>query len=135
MKKLLSVSYQDWAFNLAMLCLRLGSGILIIPYGYAKLIHFADKKDSFMNFMGIGSPLSMALVIFAEFFCGMFIILGLFTRLAAIPLVIAMCVVVFKATNGDIFGKGKEATLFLACFLAILLCGPGKVSADGLINK
>ncbi|MEO5682097.1 MAG: DoxX family protein [Chitinophagaceae bacterium] len=135
MKKLLSVSYRDWAFTVAMLVLRVTAGTLIIPYGYSKLIHFAEKKDSFMNFMGIGSPLSMALVIFAEFFCGMFIILGLFTRLAVIPLIIAMFVVVFKASHGDIFGKGKEATLFLACFLAILLCGPGKASADGLINK
>jgi putative oxidoreductase len=135
MKKLLSVSYSNWAFNIAMLVLRAGSGALIIPYGYNKLIHFAEKKDSFMNFMGMGSTLSYSLVIFAEFFCGMFIVLGLFTRLAVIPLVISMSVVVFKASHGDIFGKGAEAALFLACFLAILLCGPGKLSADGLINK
>ena len=135
MKKLLSVSYRDWAFNIAMLFLRVCTGALIIPYGYSKLIHFAEKKDSFMNFMGIGSPLSMALVIFAEFFCGMFVILGLFTRIAVIPLVIAMSVVVFKVNHGNIFGKGENAALFLASFLAIFLCGPGKASADGLINK
>ena len=135
MKKLLSVSYRDWAFNIAMLLLRLCAGVLMIPYGYDKLVHFAEKKTSFTNFMGIGSPLSLALVIFAEFFCGMLIILGLFTRLAAIPLIIAMSVVVFKATHMDFFGKGKEASLFLTCFLAIFLCGPGKASVDGLINK
>ena len=135
MKKLLSVSYRDWAFNIAMLIVRLCTGVLIIPYGYDKLIHFAEKKDSFTNFMGIGSPLSLALVIFAEFFCGMFIILGLFTRLAAIPLIIAMSVVVVKVNHLNIFGKNEHAAFFLACFLAIFLCGPGKVSADGLINK
>jgi putative oxidoreductase len=135
MKKLLSISYTNWAFNIAMLFLRAGAGALIIPHGYDKLIHFSEKKESFMNFMGIGSPLSFSLVIFAEFFCGMFIALGLFTRLAAIPLVIAMSVVVFKANHGDVFGKGAEGALFLSCFIAILLCGPGKVSADGLINK
>ncbi len=52
-----------------------------------------------MNFMGIGSTASLALVVFAEFFCGLFIVIGLFTRLAAIPLIIASCVVVFKAHN------------------------------------
>ena len=135
MKKLLSVAYRDWAFNLAMLVLRVGAGALIIPYGYDKLIHFAEKKNVFMNFFGIGSTLSLSLVIFAEFFCGMFIILGLFTRLAAIPLVISTSVVVFKASHGDVFGKGAGGALFLACFLAILLCGPGNASADGLINK
>jgi putative oxidoreductase len=135
MKKLLSVSYKQWAFDLAMLVLRAVAGALIIPYGYQKLIHFAEKKYIFMNFMGIGSALSLSLVIFAEFFCGMFIVLGLFTRLAAIPLVIAMGVVVLKVNHGDIFGKGAEGALFLAVFTAILLCGPGRASADGLINK
>lgn len=135
MKKLLSVSYSNWAFNIAMLLLRIGSGALIIPFGYNKLIHFAEKKDSFMNFMGLGATVSLSLVIFAEFFCGMFIILGLFTRLAAIPLIIAMSVAVFKVNHGDVFGKGSQGALFLTCFLTILLCGPGKASADGLINK
>jgi putative oxidoreductase len=135
MKKLLSVSYRDWAFNMAMLILRLCTGVLIIPYGYDKLIHFAEKKGSFTNFMGIGSPLSLALVIFAEFFCGMLIVLGLFTRLAVIPLLISMSVVVFKVNQGNIFGKNEHAAFFLACFLVIFLCGPGKASADGLINK
>ncbi|HTL07647.1 MAG TPA: DoxX family protein [Chitinophagaceae bacterium] len=135
MKKLLSVSYRDWAFDLAMLLLRLCAGVLIIPYGYAKLIHFADKKDSFTNFMGIGSPLSLALVIFAEFFCGMLIVLGLFTRLAAIPLIITMGVVLVKVNHWNIFNKDEHVAFFLTCFIALFLCGPGRASADGLINK
>lgn len=135
MKKLLSVSYRDWAFNIAMLLLRVCAGVLMIPYGYDKLVHFAEKKAIFTNFMGIGSPLSLALVVFAEFFCSMLIILGLFTRLAVIPLVISMSVVVFKVNHADIFGKNEHGAFFLTIFLALFLCGPGKVSADGLINK
>ncbi len=135
MKKLLSISCSDWAFNIGMLLLRIGAGALIMPRGYSKLVHFAEKKNSFMNFLGIGSTLSLSLVIFAEFFCGMFIILGLFTRLAAIPLIISLSVALFKANNGDVFGNGADAALFLACFITLLLCGPGKASVDGLINK
>jgi putative oxidoreductase len=135
MKKILSVSCSDWAFNLGMLILRLGAGTLIIPHGYNKLVHFAEKKSSFMNFMGMGSTLSFSLVIFAEFFCGMFIILGLFTRLTVLPLVIAMSVALFKAEHGDIFGNGERAALFLTSFLVILLCGPGKASVDGVIGR
>lgn len=135
MKKLLSTGYKEWAFNVAMLIIRLVSGLLIIPFGYNKLIHFSEKKHSFMNFMGIGSSLSLSLVIFAEFFCGMLIVAGFLTRLAAATLVISLSVVVFKVTHGDIFGQGKEATHFLAAFLVILLCGPGRASVDGLIVK
>jgi putative oxidoreductase len=135
MKKLLSISYSNWAFNLGMLLLRIGAGALMIPHGYSKLVHFSEMKNSFMNFLGLGSLVSLLLVIFAEFFCGMFVIMGLFTRLTIIPLIIDMSVALVKAHKGDVFGDGASATLFLTSFLALLLCGPGKASVDGLINK
>jgi putative oxidoreductase len=135
MKKLLSVSYRDWAFNVAMLLLRLTAGIIMIPHGYSKLVHFAERKNTFMNFMGLGSTVSLSLVIFAEFFCSMLIILGLFTRLAAIPLVIVTGVVVFKVNHGQFFGDKESPALLFCGFLVLLLCGPGRASVDGLINK
>ena len=135
MKKLLSTKYSAGVFNAAMLLLRLGAGILMMGHGYEKLIHFGSKHNSFMNFLGMGSTISLSLVIFAEFFCALFIIIGLFTRLAAIPLIIAMSVALFKAHNVDIFGKGELAALYLTCFLVLLLLGPGKVSVDGMTGK
>jgi len=135
MKRLLSISCSGWAFNTGMLLLRMGAGIIMLPHGYSKLVHFAEKKNSFMNFLGIGSTLSLLLVIFAEFFCSMFLILGLFTRLSVIPLIISLSVVVFKVNNGNFAGDAAEPALLLCCFLVILMCGPGKASVDGLINK
>jgi len=135
MRKLFSSKYSAGAFNVAMLFLRLGFGILMMNHGYQKLLHFADKQHSFMNFLGMGSTLSLALVIFAEFFCALFIMLGLFTRLAAIPLIIATCVMIFKVHNGDVFGDGETAALYLTGFLVLLLVGPGRVSVDSMIGK
>lgn len=135
MKKFLSTSYPDWAFNIAMLVLRVGLGLIILMHGYNKLVHFADKKNTFMNFLGIGSTLSLSLVVFAEFFCALFVILGLFTRFTVLPLVIAMSVALFKAHNADIFATGEKAALFLTGFVAILLLGPGKASVDGMMGK
>ncbi|HEY4147823.1 MAG TPA: DoxX family protein [Chitinophagaceae bacterium] len=134
MRRLLSTSYSDWAFNIAMLLLRLCAGALIVYSGYQKLTHFSAERYKFLNFMGIGSSLSLSLVIFAEFFCGMLVILGLFTRLTAIPIIISLSVAFFKVHNCDLFGAGGKAAIFLACFLVILLCGPGKASVDRLIN-
>ncbi|HEV2832251.1 MAG TPA: DoxX family protein, partial [Hanamia sp.] len=89
----------------------------------------------FTNFAGIGSTASLILIIFAEFFCGLFLVLGLFTRFACIPIIIGMCVVVFDANHGDIFGKAETGTLFLTAAITILFCGPGKISVDGMIGK
>ena len=135
MKKLFSANYSAGAINAAMLLLRLSVGILMMMHGYDKLTHFNEYQSKFMNFMGIGASASLALVVFAEFFCSLFLILGLFTRLAAIPLIIATCVMVFKAHNGDVFGDGETAALYLTGYLVLLLVGPGKVSVDSMIGK
>ena len=135
MKKLFSANYSAGALNAAMLILRLSFGILMMMHGYDKLTHFSEYQGKFMNFMGIGVSASLALVVFAEFFCSIFLILGLFTRLAAIPLIIATCVMVFKAHNGDVFGDGQTAALYLTGYIVLLFVGPGKVSVDGMIGK
>ena len=135
MKKLLSTKYSASAFNIAMLILRAGMGILMLPHGYDKLVNFQKYSKDFMNFLSMGSTTSLALLIFAEFFCSLLLILGLFSRFAVIPLIIAMFVALFKGHNGEVFGDGEHATLFIIGFLTILLVGPGKVSVDGMMGK
>lgn len=134
MGRLTSINYSNGAFNVAMLLLRIGAGIPMMSHGYGKLAQFSTYSGKFMNFMGIGVTASLSLVIFAEFFCSIFLVLGLFTRLATIPLIIAMSVALFKAHNGDVFGDGEKAALYIVCFVSLLLCGPGKASVDGMIK-
>jgi putative oxidoreductase len=135
MKKLFSIKYSDNGITFATFILRLALGGLIIPHGYSKLINFATKSSTFADPFHIGHPTSMALVIFAEFFCGVFILMGLFTRLACIPLIITMAVAVFYAHKGDFFGEAEMATLYLLGYFALLFTGPGKISMDKLIGK
>ena len=135
MKKLLSIQYSPAAFNFAMLLHRLVFGVLMMSHGYNKLIHFSEEKAKFMDFMGMGSTVSLLLVVFAEFFCALFISIGLFTRLTAVPLIICMAVALFKAKGGDVFGGGASATLYLSAYVLLLLVGPGKISVDGLTGK
>ncbi|HMJ47404.1 MAG TPA: DoxX family protein [Ferruginibacter sp.] len=135
MKKLLSTKYSAGAFSAAMLFLRLISGILILNGGYYKLTHFSEIQPKFINWLGIGTTASLSLVVFAEFFCAIFIILGLFTRLSSIPLIVTMCVVIFQVDKGNVFGDAQLPTLYLAAFLTLLLVGPGRVSVDNMISK
>jgi len=135
MRRLLSIKYSAGAFNFAMLVLRIGSGVLMMNHGYQKLVNFAKYKTQFMSFLGMSPAVSLSLAIFAEFFCALFIVIGLFTRFASIPLIIAMSVALFMAHKGDVFGDGEHAALYLATFITILLLGPGRVSVDGMISK
>ena len=50
-------------------------------------------------------------------------------------LIIAMLVALFMANNGDILGKGQEATLFLLAFVTLAITGGGKYSLDEAFFK
>jgi putative oxidoreductase len=135
MKKFMfSTKISATAINIGMLILRVGVGILMIPHGYAKLQSFAEKKDTFMNLMGIGSTTSLSLAIFAELICSGLLIVGLFTRFAALALFITFCVVVFKAHYLEFFGKGELGSMYLLSYMVLLLVGPGKFSLDKAIG-
>jgi putative oxidoreductase len=133
--KLLSTKYSNGAFNLGMLILRLGMAGLMIPHGYDKLVNFAAYRKDFINFLGAGNTVSLSLTVFAEFFCSCLVLVGLFTRFAAIPPIIAMSVAVIKAHKGQVFGQGEHAAMYVVGFLVILILGPGKISADGAMGK
>jgi putative oxidoreductase len=135
MKKLFSSKYTDNGIGFALLVLRLFSGILIAHGGYQKLMHFTATTQQLPDPFHVGHTASAALCIFAEFFCGSLIVIGLMTRLACIPLIINMSVALFVAHKGHVFGVGTPATLFLGCFITLLFAGPGKVSLDRLISK
>jgi putative oxidoreductase len=135
MKKLFSTKYSAAAFNLAMLILRIGFAGLVLPHGYDKLVNFAANEKGMINFLGIGQTMSLALVVFSEFFCALFVLFGLFTRLATIPLIISMTVAVMIAHNGRIFSDGEHAAMYAVGFFVLLLVGPGKISVDGMMGK
>ncbi len=135
MRKLFSTRYNAGGHNLALLILRLGFGILMANHGYDKLVHFSEYQPQFMDFMGLGKPLSLGLTVFAELFCSVLLVLGLFTRLACIPLIIVTLVIIFKANDADFFGKAEIAVLYFTGYLALLFTGAGRWSVDNMISK
>lgn len=136
MKKFFSIKYSVAAFNFSMLITRIVFGILLIAkHGYMKMIHFSEMQSHFYSFMGLGSKLTLIIAIFVEVLCSLFIILGLFTRMAVIPLIILMLVVVFGADAGKSFAESEMSLMYLAAFVTLFFCGPGRISIDGMINK
>src|SRR5438309_10243872 len=114
MKRLFSTSCSDSTFSFATLVLRVGAGSLImIRHGLDKLMHFAHMAPHFANPYHMGPTVSLAMVIFAELFCAAFVILGLFTRLACIPLIINLGTALFFAHHGDFYGQGELAGIYL----------------------
>jgi putative oxidoreductase len=136
MKKFLSTNFTNTSFNLAALLLRLTFGLLIcIDHGFQKLIHFDTQEAVFFDPFHIGHRWSLVLVIFAEVFCALLLVLGLFTRIAALVLVINMAVAVLLFQKGQSLIQHEPPLVYLTAFFAILLVGPGKISVDGMMGK
>lgn len=135
MKRFFSTKYNQNSLNVGLFILRVVLGILLMHHGYGKLERFSHLKDSFMSFMGMSSMISLSLIIFAELIGGLFLALGLFTRLMCIPIIIGMSVAAFIAKNGDVFGEAELPTMFLAAAAMLFLTGPGKYSLDKMVWK
>ena len=120
--------------DLGLLVARLGfGGSIALGHGWGKLIGFGAASGQFPDPLGIGSSASLALAIFAEFFCGMALLVGFFGRISAVPLVITMAVAFFIHHGGDPFPRKEKALLYLVGFLALAATGPGRFSIDSLI--
>src|SRR5882762_3493269 len=121
MKKFLSTNYSESAFNLAILLLRVSFGlILFIDHGLAKLTHFSNQEAIFFDPFHIGHRWSLVLVIFAEVFCSILLVLGLFTRFAALVLVISMATAAILFHRGQSLSLHEPALLYLTVFFSIL---------------
>lgn len=127
-------STKPFSVDLGLLVVRVALAVLMLPHGYAKLTHFSERIDKFSDPFGIGSAPSLVLIIFAEFFCSVFLALGLFTRFALIPLIIAMATVAFVVLAGDPFADKEKSLLFLAPYIGLFFTGPGKYSVDRLLR-
>src|ERR1700734_4387463 len=80
---------------LALLLLRLGLGIIFVYHGYPKL--FTHTRETMQGMAHMGFPAYFAYIagVF-EFFGGLLLIVGLFTRVAGLLLALEMAVALVK---------------------------------------
>ncbi len=136
MKALFSTIRNDRLVDAVILIMRVWVGSFMLTHGVPKLMNFfSDAPIQFADPIGIGVFPSLVLVVFAEFFCASFLILGFASRVFVIPLIINMSVAGFIAHANDPFGKKEMAFLFLLMYIVILVLGSGKFSLDRLIEN
>ncbi len=116
--------------------LRICVGALMLAHGYPKLLMLINGQGAgWMDPIGIGGTLSLALCCFAEFFCSLAIIAGILTRLAALVLVLNFWVVVFFVDKNATWAQTELPALYLVCYITLVCTGAGRFSIDHLVRR
>ncbi len=136
MKSLFSVKINPGTIDVLLLILRVSVAVMMLTHGWPKLNRLiAGGEIKFLDFMGLGPGASLALAVFAEVVCSIFILFGFGTRIAAIPLIITTLVIVFHAHADDPFSKKEMPVHYMVSYFILLVAGSGKYSVDKLISN
>jgi len=107
-------------------------GLLFLKEGWSKLNDFAGTCEYFGQ-LGIPFPeLNAYLVGYTEFLGGLLLLLGLFTRLAAVPIALTMVVAILTAHRE---GGWSYPLLILATCIGLLQSGAGPFSLDKRLSR
>ena len=124
---------------LAPLFARITVGYVFMLSGWGKL-HALPRITEYFASLGIPYPeIITPFVSGVEFIGGLFLMLGLLTRISAGALGVVMIVAIRSAKWEDVDGLatllGFDETLYLAIFLWLAIAGAGAVSLDHFLER
>jgi putative oxidoreductase len=134
-----ALSLLDKVQWLGPLLVRIALASVFIFTGWGKL-HGLEKVTGYFTQLGIPLPgLNAAMVATVEFVGGCLLLVGLFTRLAAVPMAFSMLVAIATGRRGDIDGIpwffGFDEFVYVSCFVWLILAGAGAVSVDHFLRN
>ena len=133
-----SILYKTIFKDLAILILRIFTGALLIHHGFEKLNDINNFADAFVRPLHLPFPVTLSYVAAASEIVGSWsLIIGLGTRLGASAILGTMSVAIYHAlvTSGFNIYLLELLALYFSSATSIILLGPGKYSADYLINQ
>lgn len=142
------MNFRDWLLPVkappAVLLIRLASGGVFLSEGIQKFLYPTALGVGRFTKIGIPHPAFVApFVGVVEVVCGFLLIVGLLTRLAALPLVIDIVVAMLTTKfpfwiNHGFWAAAHESRTDFAMFcgsLFLLAVGPGPTSLDALLTS
>lgn len=123
--------------SLPLFVARISVGWVMVESGWGKLHNLPDVVEFFRS-LGIPAPeLQAPFAAGSELLFGATLMLGLFTRISAIPLMVIMAVAIITAKRDELNGFsalfGFIEYLYIALLLVLLVRGGGAWSLDRLL--
>jgi putative oxidoreductase len=135
-KKLLSAAPLSLRSNdMASLLIRISfGGLMLINHGWTKVSVFGTDPN-FPDPLHVTPQVSEMLTILAEFICAGLLVIGLFTRPAALIFAICMTVAAFGIHWSDSLDVKEHALLFAVGGYAVFYIGAGEFSLDAIFGR
>jgi putative oxidoreductase len=133
----------DYLQSPFLLLIRLYWGWQLVESGWGKL-HNLEKVTEFFTSLGLPMPAQTAVFISCvEFFGGIFLALGLLSRLTALVLTVNLITAYVTADREALFSIFSDPDkfyaaapyTFLVASLIVLIFGPGKLCLDTLLDR
>ena len=123
--------------NTGLAILRIITGLLITYHGLE--IFDSNKMNDYLTWEVVKSlPAPTFMVFLGKFFelsTGILLVLGLFTRIAALIMAIVMLFICFKIGNGKFYYEDQTPFLFAMLAMVFFFIGPVKWSVDQYIFR
>ena len=105
--------------HVGLLILRVFVGAMMLTHGMAKLLTFTELSLVFPDPLGVGSTMSLLLLLGSEVVCSILLMCGILTRLVVLPSIFGLLVAVFAIHGGDAFAvKEFRFAWYFSCFSA-----------------
>jgi putative oxidoreductase len=119
--------------DLGLLMLRLGVGLpMLACHGMPYLTHFDQEAARFLPLFGLNASTTLVLAIVSEVGAAFLMVVGLFTRPAALLLAVNMAVAFVVVHGASFMGEqsGEPAFLYMIGAATISMMGPGRLAVD-----
>lgn len=120
-----------------LMFIRIIIGLLMVYHGWE--VFDKAKMGEYAKWESFNSYASPAIMVYigkcAELIAGVLLTLGLFTRFAAVILIVTMLYICFNVGNGRFWYEDQHPFLFALIGLIYFFAGGGKYSMDNILFR
>ncbi|MCQ9393182.1 DoxX family protein [Pseudomonas viridiflava] len=119
-----------------LLFMRVSVSLLLLHvHGLPKLMHWSVEVQRIEDPFGLGGTLTLGLAVFAEVICPVLLILGVWARLACLPILAVLAVAVLFVHPEWSLEQGQFAWLLMILFAGLAITGPGPLVIGKALRK
>lgn len=113
--------------DIGLLFLRICASVLVlIVHGLPKIGHYRREAAAIEDPFHLGRKVTIAFAIFAEVVCPGLVIVGIATRLCALPIMIVTAIALLRVHPEWTIDQAQFAWMLLILFGTIAIAGPGR---------